>query len=89
MKKEKWEKGLMVKGRNEPATITHVAHVVAQVKEISIEEVCEQYVPPGLLATHYCTSGLPLTFLLGRGVIRWKCLVLARRWGNGHTTYSK
>ena len=41
VKKEKWEKGLMVKGRNEPATISHVAHVVASVKGISIEEVCE------------------------------------------------
>ena len=41
IKKEKWEKGLMVKGRNEPATISHVAHVVASVKCISIEEVCE------------------------------------------------
>ncbi|MCJ1283803.1 hypothetical protein MMC26_003134 [Xylographa opegraphella] len=41
VKKEKWEKGLMVKGRNEPATVSHVAHVVASVKGISIEEVCE------------------------------------------------
>ena len=41
VRKEKWERGLMVKGRNEPATIAHVAHVVAGVKGISIEEVCE------------------------------------------------
>lgn len=41
VKKEKWEKGLMVKGRNEPATISHVAHVVARVKGLPIEEVCE------------------------------------------------
>lgn len=41
VKKEKWGKGLMVKGRNEPATIAHVAHVIASVKGISIEEVCE------------------------------------------------
>ena len=41
VKKEKWEKGLMVKGRNEPATISQVAHVIASVKGISIEEVCE------------------------------------------------
>ena len=41
VKKEKWEKGLMVKGRNEPATISHVAHVVAKAKGLSIEEVCE------------------------------------------------
>lgn len=52
----------MVKGRNEPATITRVAHVIAQVKEISIEEVCEQYVHPDLLATHYCTSAYHLLF---------------------------
>ncbi|MCJ1313313.1 hypothetical protein MMC25_006990 [Agyrium rufum] len=41
VKKEKWERGLMVKTRNEPATIVQVAHVVASVKGISIEEVCE------------------------------------------------
>lgn len=31
----------MVKGRNEPAAIARVAHVIASVKEISVEEVCE------------------------------------------------
>lgn len=41
VKKEKWSKDSMVKGRNEPATIPHVAHVIAKVKEIPIEEVCE------------------------------------------------
>lgn len=41
VKKEKWERGLMVKGRNEPATIPHVAHVIARVKGLPIEEVCE------------------------------------------------
>lgn len=41
VKKEKWQKGLMVKGRNEPATIVQVAHVIAKVKGISVEEVCE------------------------------------------------
>ena len=41
VRKEKWERGLMVKGRNEPATISHVAHVIASVKGITIEEVCE------------------------------------------------
>ncbi|MCJ1364761.1 hypothetical protein MMC16_003877 [Acarospora aff. strigata] len=41
VKKEKWEKGLMVKGRNEPATIPHVAHVIAKVKGLPVEEVCE------------------------------------------------
>lgn len=41
VKKEKWQKGLMVKGRNEPATIGQVAHVIARVKGVSVEEVCE------------------------------------------------
>ncbi|KAL1968811.1 hypothetical protein VTN77DRAFT_1172 [Rasamsonia byssochlamydoides] len=41
VKKEKWQKGCMVKGRNEPAAIVHVAHVIAKVKGISVEEVCE------------------------------------------------
>lgn len=41
VKKEKWQKGLMVKGRNEPATIVQVAHVIAKVKGVSAEEVCE------------------------------------------------
>lgn len=40
VKKEKWQKGLMVKGRNEPATIPLVAHVIAKVKEVPTEEVC-------------------------------------------------
>ncbi|KAA6410550.1 MAG: deoxyribonuclease tatD [Lasallia pustulata] len=41
VKKEKWENGMMVKGRNEPATISHVAHVIARVKGLPIEEVCD------------------------------------------------
>jgi len=41
VKKEKWEKAAMVKGRNEPCTIAQVAHVIASVKGILIEEVCE------------------------------------------------
>lgn len=41
VKKERWEIGAMVKGRNEPATITHVAHVIASVKEAAVGEVCE------------------------------------------------
>ena len=41
VKKEKWQKGLMVKGRNEPVAIARVAHVIAQVKGISVEEVSE------------------------------------------------
>lgn len=45
VKKEKWQKGCMIKGRNEPATIIYVAQVIASVKGISVEEVCEAYVP--------------------------------------------
>ena len=41
VKKEKWQKGFMVKGRNEPATIVQVAHVIARVKGISVQEVCQ------------------------------------------------
>ncbi|KAF2840532.1 Mg-dependent DNase [Patellaria atrata CBS 101060] len=40
VKKEKWTEGLMVKGRNEPATIRHVAYVIANIKEIPVQEVC-------------------------------------------------
>jgi TatD DNase family protein len=41
VKKEKWSQHTMVKGRNESTTIVQVAHVVAKVKGISINEVCE------------------------------------------------
>ncbi|KAJ5812236.1 TatD family [Penicillium riverlandense] len=41
VKKEKWQKGCMVKGRNEPVAIARVAHVIAKVKGITVEEVCE------------------------------------------------
>ena len=41
VKKEKWSQECMVKGRNEPCTITHVAHAIAGIKGISVEEVCE------------------------------------------------
>ncbi|KAJ5179412.1 hypothetical protein N7492_002622 [Penicillium capsulatum] len=41
VKKEKWQRGCMVKGRNEPVAIVRVAHVIAQVKGITVEEVCE------------------------------------------------
>ncbi len=41
VKKEKFEKGLMVKGRNEPVSLPRVAHVIAKVKEIPVEKVCE------------------------------------------------
>ena len=41
VKKEKWERDCMVKGRNEPLAITHVAWVVAKIKGVSVEEICE------------------------------------------------
>lgn len=41
VKKEKFAKGLMVKGRNESATIPHVAYAIASIKDITVEEVCE------------------------------------------------
>ena len=41
VKKEKRQKGLMVKGRNEPVAIAHVAHVIAKLKNITAAEVCE------------------------------------------------
>lgn len=44
VKKEKFEKGLMVKGRNEPATLPRVAHVIARVKGVPVEDVSEAYV---------------------------------------------
>lgn len=39
VKKEKFQKGLMVKGRNEPASIPRVAHVVAKVKGVDVDVV--------------------------------------------------
>ena len=44
VKKEKWTEGMMVKGRNEPANIVLVAQVVANVKNLTVEEVSEAYV---------------------------------------------
>lgn len=41
VKKEKFVKGSMVKGRNEPATIPHVAYAIAKIKDITVEEVCK------------------------------------------------
>jgi TatD DNase family protein len=40
VKKEKFAKGLMVKGRNEPCAITNVAYAVAAIKEIPVEDLC-------------------------------------------------
>lgn len=41
VKKEKWERGMMVKGRNEPVGIVQVAYAVAGIKSLPVEEVCE------------------------------------------------
>lgn len=41
VKKEKWQEGAMVKGRNEPCNIERVARIVAGIKGISVEDVCE------------------------------------------------
>lgn len=41
VKKEKWEEGAMIKGRNEPCSIERIAKIVAGIKGVSIEEVCE------------------------------------------------
>ena len=41
VKKEKWTEGAMIKGRNEPCTIDRVARVVAGVKGLTEDEVCE------------------------------------------------
>ncbi|KAF1814400.1 deoxyribonuclease tatD [Eremomyces bilateralis CBS 781.70] len=41
VKKEKWVKGAMIKGRNEPVSIPRVALAIAKIKGISVEEVCK------------------------------------------------
>ncbi|KAI5809580.1 hydrolase [Peziza echinospora] len=40
-KKDRWLKGYMVSGRNEPVTIEQVAWIVARVKGVSLEVLCE------------------------------------------------
>lgn len=41
VKKEKWEEGATIKGRNEPCTIERIAKIIAGIKGVSVEEVCE------------------------------------------------
>lgn len=41
VKKEKWVEGAMIKGRNEPCMIERVGKIVAGIKGVSVEEVCE------------------------------------------------
>lgn len=41
VKKEKWVQGALVKGRNEPCNIDRIAKIVAAIKGVSVEDVCE------------------------------------------------
>jgi TatD DNase family protein len=41
-KPEKWKEGLGVKGRNEPVEIINIAHIVAKIKGIEVEELAEK-----------------------------------------------
>lgn len=41
VKKEKWVEGAMIKGRNEPCSIERVAKVIAGIKGVTVEEVCD------------------------------------------------
>ncbi|KAK1985188.1 TatD family hydrolase [Colletotrichum cereale] len=41
VKKEKWEEGAMIKGRNEPCMIERVAKAVAGIKGVEVEDICE------------------------------------------------
>lgn len=76
VKKEKWQKGLMVKGRNESVTIVHVAHVIAGIKQISIDEVCEVYVQCSI---RYSTGGHGANITSGLSRIQQKCSVSGSR----------
>nr|BAN21135.1 conserved hypothetical protein [Riptortus pedestris] len=42
VKKEKWSKGSMIKGRNEPCTIVQVLEIIAGLKEENINKLSEQ-----------------------------------------------
>jgi hypothetical protein len=41
-KKERWDKDKMVKGRNEPVSTGLVAHVVAKLKSLPVEQVATE-----------------------------------------------
>jgi hypothetical protein len=60
----------MVKGRNEPIAIARVAHVIASVKGITVEEVCEAYVGTDIWSLVLTAN----TFLIGLGTTRSVCL---------------
>nr|POF16419.1 deoxyribonuclease tat-d [Quercus suber] len=79
VKKEKWCAEAMVKGRNEPCTITRVAWVVARVKGVTVGEVCEQYV------YHFAVSASSSNSLLEHGTTRYVCLTLAKRCCSRHS----
>jgi hypothetical protein len=68
---------MMVKGRNEPVAIARVAHVIAQVKGISVEEVSEAYVgiTPEFL--------YKLTIVLELGETPSRCSVLVWNLNSG------
>lgn len=70
VKKEKWEEGCMVKGRNEPCAIVRVAYAVAGVKGISVEEVAEAYVVLCFLLCLHVLSADPVTEL---GTTQYAC----------------
>ncbi|KAF2864125.1 Mg-dependent DNase [Piedraia hortae CBS 480.64] len=42
VKKESWRADRMVKGRNEPCTISRVAWAVAKIKAVDVDELCER-----------------------------------------------
>jgi hypothetical protein len=60
----------MVKGRNEPIAIARVAHVIASVKGITVEEVCEAYAVTGF----WCFVLPANNFLIVLGITRSVCL---------------
>nr|POE82293.1 deoxyribonuclease tat-d [Quercus suber] len=74
VKKEKWNAEAMVKGRNEPCTIARVAWVVAKVKGVTIEEICEQYVYHGMMSAG---SGISTDDILVHGATQFAC----SNWG--------
>ncbi|KAI1388590.1 uncharacterized protein F4822DRAFT_429207 [Hypoxylon trugodes] len=41
VKKEKWVEGAMIKGRNEPCMIERVGKIVAGIKGVTVQDVCE------------------------------------------------
>jgi TatD DNase family protein len=77
VKKEKWNPEAMVKGRNEPCAITQVAHAIAAVKGVPVEEVCEAYVIQeivcvgNILTLQQCLEELDTHVRFGRILVRF------------------